>query len=69
MKKISLMLVLFVISILITGSLNAEMCQSAVAVSGGEDHTMVLMEDGTLWACGDNSDKQLGVTGDRKSVV
>ncbi|MGE5396210.1 MAG: Ig-like domain-containing protein [Chitinophagales bacterium] len=31
-------------------------------VSGGEDHTMCLKQDGTVWCWGDNSKKQLGGT-------
>ena len=30
-------------------------------VSAGEDHSMVLMEDKTLWSCGSNELKQLGL--------
>lgn len=35
-------------------------CLTATNVSGGEDHTLVLTEDGTLWGCGLNDDYQLG---------
>jgi len=29
-------------------------------VSGGEDHTLILMKNGTLWSCGNNTFGQLG---------
>ena len=44
----------------------------AIAVSGGEDHTLVLTADANLWACGDNGWYQLGIgddTSDRKLPV
>ncbi len=34
---------------------------SAVQISAGGSHTMILMDDGTLWACGSNANGQLGV--------
>ena len=33
----------------------------AKQVIAGEDHTMILAEDGTVFACGDNSFGQLGL--------
>jgi alpha-tubulin suppressor-like RCC1 family protein len=33
---------------------------NVVAVAAGNGHTLALEEDGTLWACGDNSVGQLG---------
>jgi len=61
--------VIFIVSILfLTGSIIAEVCLNAVAVSGGEDHAMVLMEDGTVWTCGDNYYKQLGVAEDNEPL-
>lgn len=36
---------------------------AAVQISAGSGHTMILMDDGTLWACGNNSSGQLGVDG------
>jgi alpha-tubulin suppressor-like RCC1 family protein len=30
------------------------------AISAGYNHTLVLKTDNSLWACGDNSDGQLG---------
>ena len=36
-------------------------CLRAKDVSGGERHTLVLMNNGTVWACGDNFYQQLGV--------
>jgi len=39
----------------------ADLCLKLKDVSGGEAHTLALMEDNTLWACGSNGDKQLGL--------
>jgi hypothetical protein len=39
----------------------ASMCARLKSVSAGEYHTLALMDDKTLWACGSNSDKQLGL--------
>ena len=53
----------FIISIAILSvvhSATAQTCLRAKDISGGEYHSMVLMEDGTLWACGDNEEGQLG---------
>ena len=36
----------------------------AIAVSGGENHTLVLTADANLWACGDNGWYQLGIGDD-----
>ena len=44
----------------------------AIAVSGGENHTLVLTADANLWACGDNGWYQLGIgntTTDQKLLV
>lgn len=30
-------------------------------IQGGSHHTIILMEDGTVWACGKNDDGQLGI--------
>ncbi len=37
-------------------------CLDGFIVSGGEDHTMILMGDKTIWACGYNNHEQLGGT-------
>ena len=38
-------------------------------VSGGEFHSMVLMEDGTLWACGGSQNQyQLGLGGNAYNI-
>lgn len=42
-------------------SVAATTCLRAKDVSGGERHTLVLMNNGTVWACGDNEFKQLGL--------
>jgi alpha-tubulin suppressor-like RCC1 family protein len=39
----------------------ASMCARLKSVSAGENHTLALMDNGTLWACGSNSYKQLGL--------
>ena len=39
----------------------AVMCARLQKVSGGENHTLALMDDNTLWACGSNTLKQLGL--------
>jgi alpha-tubulin suppressor-like RCC1 family protein len=41
----------------------ASMCARLKSVSAGESHSMALMDDGTLWACGRNSEWQLGIGG------
>ena len=33
----------------------------AIDISGGEDHTLVLGENGNTFGCGDNSSYQLGI--------
>jgi alpha-tubulin suppressor-like RCC1 family protein len=41
---------------------NTELTDVAFA-SLGEDHSMILKKDGTLWAMGRNSESQLGISG------
>ncbi len=43
----------------------AVMCARLKSVSAGEDHTLALMDDNTLWACGGSPDNhnQLGLDG------
>jgi hypothetical protein len=50
-------------SLIVTVSSRGFGGESAVAtkVSGGEDHTLVLTESKSVWACGDNSYYQLGI--------
>ena len=38
-----------------------ETCLRAIAISGGEYHTLVLMENKTVWACGSNNLGRLGI--------
>jgi len=33
----------------------------AIDISGGEDHTLVLTRNKSVWACGDNTYYQLGI--------
>jgi len=37
----------------------------SIAVSGGELHTLVLMKNKSVWACGDNYYSQLGTGADQ----
>jgi len=39
----------------------AVLCARLQSASGGEYHTLALMDDNTLWACGDNTYYQLGL--------
>jgi len=39
----------------------AVMCSRLKSVSAGETHTLALMDDDTLWACGDNYSLQSGL--------
>jgi len=39
----------------------------AIGISGGEDHTLVVLQDGTVHACGDNDYWQLGLGGSEKN--
>ncbi len=61
MKNIIEILRAFIFSVLFVNMSFATLnCIEAVEVSGGEDHTLVLMDNATLWACGGNSFYQLG---------
>lgn len=53
---ISILLLFFVSNVSM-----AVICARLKSVSGGEYHTLALMDDNTLWACGDNGDNQLGL--------
>jgi len=58
--------------ILIAGNITmANMCAKIKRVSGGEYHTLALMEDNTLWACGGTSlyNYQLGLGSEVYGVV
>jgi alpha-tubulin suppressor-like RCC1 family protein len=64
-KKI---LSIVLISILfVTSTTNAELCAHLAKVSAGENHSLALMDDGTLWACGSNGLLQLGLGNDVSS--
>ncbi len=55
------LVVILVVIATFTAIVNAdETCIRATAISGGEYHTLVLMENNTVWACGGNSYGQLG---------
>jgi len=57
-----------VLSLFISNISMAVMYKKVKSVSGGEYHSLVLMNDKTLWSCGDNSDWQLGLGDDVSSV-
>jgi alpha-tubulin suppressor-like RCC1 family protein len=54
-------LIAIVLSFLVSNVGLAGMCARLKDVSAGENHSMALMDDNTLWACGDNSSWQLGL--------
>ncbi len=56
-----MVVVLIAILTLMTASNAGDTCLRAVAISGGEYHTLVLMENETVWACGGNANGQLGI--------
>jgi len=49
-------LILFTPNVMVTADSAA-----GIKVSGGENQTLVLTEDGFVWACGDSSSYQLGI--------
>ncbi len=55
------LLSVIVFSFCISNVSMAVMCARLKHVSGGEDHTLALMDDNTLWACGSNGYYQLGL--------
>jgi len=55
------LLIIITLSLLISNVSMAVMCARLKSVSGGEDHTLALMDDNTLWACGSNNYCQLGL--------
>jgi len=59
-----LFLVLAVCLFFISNISMADMCARLSEVSAGEDHTLALMDDDTLWACGSNDMWQLGLGSD-----
>ncbi len=55
----------FILSFLTNSNVIAnETCLRAIAISGGEYHTLVIMENNTVWACGSNGSGQLGINDD-----
>lgn len=59
------LLIAVVLTFFISNISMAVMCARLKHVSGGEDHTLALMDDNTLWACGGsfNNHNQLGLDG------
>ncbi len=67
-RTLRMSIVLFVFGI--SYNLSAEdTCLKASAISGGEYHTLTLMEDKTVWACGSDSFGQLGNGNDGSSTI
>lgn len=58
-------LIAIILSVFIGNTSMAVMCARLQSVSAGEVHTLALMDDNTLWACGGsiNIYKQLGLDG------
>jgi len=59
------LLIAVVLTFFISNVSMAVMCARLKHVSGGEDHTLALMDDNTLWACGGSysNHNQLGLDG------
>jgi alpha-tubulin suppressor-like RCC1 family protein len=57
------LLILAIILSIFSGHGAAVTCGRLEKVSAGEFHSFALADDGTLWACGDNSDYQSGLGG------
>jgi alpha-tubulin suppressor-like RCC1 family protein len=55
------LLIVIVLSFLISNISLASMCARLKSVSAGEKHSLALMDDKTLWACGRNNYWQLGI--------
>jgi hypothetical protein len=47
----------------ISSTCNAVMCARLKSISAGEVHTLALMDNNTLWACGHNGFWQVGLGG------
>ena len=58
------LLVSLLLASLSSVSVAATTCLRAKDISGGERHTLVLMNNGTVWACGNNDYQQLGIKAD-----
>jgi len=64
------LLILSVLSLLISNVSMAVMCAKLEKVSAGEDHSLALMDDNTLWACGGKIDcYQLGLGGNVYAIL
>ncbi len=62
MRAKKALVVTFMVIVTFTAISNAdETCLRAIAISGGEYHTLVLMENKTVWACGSNNLGRLGI--------
>jgi len=63
------LLIAVAISLFLSNISMAVLCARLEAVSAGENHTLALMDDNTLWACGgSNGDYQLGLGGNVYNV-
>ncbi|MCK5113685.1 MAG: right-handed parallel beta-helix repeat-containing protein [Phycisphaerae bacterium] len=65
----SLIIGTLTLNLLISTTLQAETCLRLEDVSGGENHTLVLMKNKTLWACGGNVHGQLGIGSHMKKHI
>jgi uncharacterized repeat protein (TIGR01451 family) len=63
MSSRKFLLIMVLCLFFISNTSSAVMCARLKSVSGGEDHTLALADDNTLWACGGRWDnyKQLGL--------
>ena len=53
-KETIIYLLTVVFIVITTGRVIALDNAEAIAISGGEDHTLIVIEDGTAYGCGEN---------------